>query len=189
MLLSWSAWFYVGYSGKSIRNCSILYRGNINLYIYLSTRKNIKIEDVFKEDIQIVYYLQGLATKGWMLYYASSLTILGPSDNTPLRSFLSKCVDVDEYGKVFTLSSVIKSIAELMTSALSQKIYVWTVDFFPGAMYLYSAATETVSTTLLVILFWFVSRHEKVHGPIGEHQDKNKWNSIRKRLQNPQPKN
>jgi hypothetical protein len=108
-----------------------------------------------------------------MLYYASSLTLLGPS-GTPLRSFLSKCVDVDEYGKVFTLAAVVKSIAELMTSALSQKIYVWTVDIFPGAMYLYSAATEAVTTILLVILFWFVSRHEKIHGPIGDHQDKDK---------------
>ena len=109
-----------------------------------------------------------------MLYYASALTLLGPSDSTPLRSFLSKCVDVDEYGKVFTLSSVVKSVAELMTSALSQKIYAWTVDFFPGAMYLYSGATEAVSTILLAILFWFVSRHERIHGPIGDHQDKAK---------------
>ena len=108
------------------------------------------------------------------MYYASSLTLLGPSDGTPLRSFLSKCVDVDEYGKVFTLSSVVKSVAELMTSALSQKIYAWTVDSFPGAMYLYSAGTEALSTILLIILYWFVSRHEKVHGPIGDHQDKNK---------------
>jgi len=114
---------------------------------------------------------EGFATKGWMMYYSRALTIMGPSDSTPLRSFLSKCVDIDEYGKVFTLSAVIKSVAELMTSALTQQIYAWTITFFPGAMYLYAATTEAVATILLAILYYFVARHERRHGPIGRNQD------------------
>ena len=105
------------------------------------------------------------------MYYAKALTLIGPSDSTPLRSFLSKCVDIDEYGKVFTLSAVIKSVSELITTGLSQQIYAWTVTFFPGAMYLYSAASEAVATILLAILYIFVARHERRHGPIGRHQD------------------
>ena len=105
------------------------------------------------------------------MYYAFALTIIGPSDGTPLRSLLSKCVDVDEYGKVFTLASVASSVASLCTSALMQKIYEWTVDSFPGAMYLFSAATECVSTILVSLLYWYVRKHEKVHGPIGKDQD------------------
>ena len=105
------------------------------------------------------------------MYYSRALTIIGPSDSTPLRSFLSKCVDIDEYGKVFTLSAVIKSVSELMTSALTQQIYAWTITFFPGAMYLYAAVTEAVATILLAILYYFVARHERRHGPIGQHQD------------------
>ena len=105
------------------------------------------------------------------MYYASALTMMGPSDGTPLRSFLSKCVDVDEYGKVFTLASVTSSVASLMTSALMQKIYEWTVVSFPGAMYLFSAGTECLSLILISALFWFVSRHEKIHGPVGAHQN------------------
>ena len=35
---------------------------------------------------------RALATKGWMMYYASGLTIIGGIESTPLKSLLSKCV-------------------------------------------------------------------------------------------------
>ena len=68
------------------------------------------------------------------------------------------------------------SVASLMTSELMQKIYEWTVVSFPGAMYLFSAGTEFLSLILISVLFWFVNRHEKIYGPVGEHQDKNQNN-------------
>ena len=49
---------------------------------------------------------KALATKGWMMYYASALTLLGGLGHTPLRSLMSKMVEPDEYGKIFTFTSV-----------------------------------------------------------------------------------
>merc|ERR1719419_1190965 len=40
----------------------------------------------------------GLATKGWMMYYASGLTMIGGIESTPLKSLLSKCVSSEEFG-------------------------------------------------------------------------------------------
>ena len=41
-----------------------------------------------------------------MMYYASALTLLGGLGHTPLRSLMSKMVEPDEYGKIFTFTSV-----------------------------------------------------------------------------------
>ena len=125
-----------------------------------------------------VYVSQGLATQGWMMYYALALTIVGPSDGTPLRSLLSKCVEVDEYGKIFTLQSVARSIASLSTSALMQKVYEWTVVSFPGAMYLVSSGFEFLSIILVTVLYLYIRRFEKTCGPIGKQQDDEKKSII-----------
>ena len=37
-------------------------------------------------------------------------------------------------------------------------------------------STEFLSLILITVLFWFVNRHEKIYGPIGEHQDKKQNN-------------
>jgi hypothetical protein len=66
------------------------------------------------------------------MYYAASLTLLGGTGDTPLRSLLSKLVDPTEYGKIFTLASVASSIASLLTSSGFQEIYAATVSTFPG---------------------------------------------------------
>jgi hypothetical protein len=73
------------------------------------------------------------------MYYAASLTLLGGTGDTPLRSLLSKLVDPTEYGKIFTLASVASSIASLLTSSGFQEIYAATVSTFPGTIYVVSA--------------------------------------------------
>ena len=41
-----------------------------------------------------------------MIYYASALTLLGGLDTTPLRSLLSKLVEPNEYGKIYTFAGI-----------------------------------------------------------------------------------
>ena len=41
-----------------------------------------------------------------MIYYASALTLLGGLDSTPLRSLLSKLVEPNEYGKIYTFAGI-----------------------------------------------------------------------------------
>ena len=109
-----------------------------------------------------------------MMYYATALSIIGGLTNTPLQSLLSKCVSKDEYGKIFTLQSVAISIASLISSTFLQKLYEWTLDTFPGAMYVSLAIMELITVLLMSIFFIFVIRHEREFGEIGTNQDNNK---------------
>ena len=58
---------------------------------------------------------------------------------------VSKLVERDEYGKVFTFTSVASSITELITSSGFQEIYAATIDIYPGAFYLFGAGLVTLA--------------------------------------------
>ena len=96
----------------------------------------------WKFNIFLKNTLQALATQGWMMYYASSLTVLGGLHNTPLRSLMSKIVEPTEFGKIFTLTGVAQSISTLITGSFFQEIYVETEASFPGLMYLIGAGIQ-----------------------------------------------
>ena len=66
------------------------------------------------------------------MYLASGITLLGGVESTPLKSILSKCVDPDEYGKIFTLSAVASSVSSLLGGAILPKLYQAFVDTCPG---------------------------------------------------------
>ena len=106
-----------------------------------------------------------------MMYYSVSLSIIGGLTSTPLQSMLSKCVEKDEYGKIFTLSSVAISIASLVSTTFLQKLYELTVQTFPGAMYVALSAMESITVLLLSILFIFIIRHERKFGAMGKDAD------------------
>jgi len=120
------------------------------------------------------YVVTALATKGWMMYYAASLSIIGGLTSTPLQSMLSKVVSKDEFGKIFTLSSVAMNIASLLSSTFLQMLYEATVKTFPGAMYVGLSVMEVITVVLMSIYFIYVIKHEKQFGPIGQNQEERK---------------
>ena len=122
----------------------------------------------------LIIFTQALATKGWMMYYGSALSIIGGLTSTPLQSMLSKCVSKNEYGKIFTLSSVAVSIATLISSTFLQKLYEWTVESFPGAMYVALSGMELITVLMMSIFFIFVIKHERDFGVIGKTPDERK---------------
>ena len=108
------------------------------------------------------------------MYYAVSLSIIGGLTSTPLQSMLSKVVSKDEFGKIFTLSSVAVSIASLLSSTFLQMLYEKTLKTFPGAMYVGLSAMEIITVILMSIYFLYVIKHEKEFGPMGRSQDERK---------------
>lgn len=113
---------------------------------------------------------QALATKGWMMYYALAISLIGGVDGTAIRSLVSKCVEPDEYGKVFTLSSVFSTVASLIGGTITPLLYKGTVDNFPGATYLYDAANDLINIIMMCGIYWVIFSHEKIFGPIGKGQ-------------------
>ena len=90
------------------------------------------------------------------MYYAASLSIIGGLTSTPLQSMLSKVVSKDEFGKIFTLSSVAVNIASLLSSTFLQMLYEKTLKTFPGAMYVGLSVMEVVTVVLMSIYFLYV---------------------------------
>ncbi len=59
----------------------------------------------------------GLATKGWHMYYGTGIMSLGGPEKAPLQAQLSKMVDTDEFGKIFTLFGVVSAIASTIATS------------------------------------------------------------------------
>ena len=102
------------------------------------------------------------------MYYGTALSVMGGMLSTPLRSMLSKCVESHEYGKIFTLSSVASSLASLLSSVIIQEMYKYTLDTFPGAIYLFHGGIELVAVGMMSIVFIWIKRYEKRFGPLGQ---------------------
>jgi len=78
---------------------------------------------------------------------------------------------LDELGKILTLRQVIPSLFEVGFRFATIKLYKATLDTFPGATYLFEGAMQFISTFLILVLYFVVKRHERLHGAIGEHQN------------------
>ena len=113
------------------------------------------------KDDKLTIQLQGLSNQGWMMYYGTALSVMGGMLSTPLRSMLSKCVESHEYGKIFTLSSVASALASLMSSVIIQEMYKYTLDTFPGAIYLFHGGIELVAVLMMAIIYAIIKRQER----------------------------
>ena len=105
------------------------------------------------------------------MYYGTALSVMGGMLSTPLRSMLSKCVESHEFGKIFTLSSVASSLASLLSSVVIQEMYKYTLDTFPGAIYLFHGGIEIVAVGMMSIVFLWIKRYEMRFGPLGQTKE------------------
>ena len=101
-----------------------------------------------------------------MLYYSYAITIFAGIMSTPITSLISKCVDRDEFGKIFTLTSNVEFLAFIGTDTLIKVLYEATLDTFPGAMYFLYFGIDGVVLGLLMSLYIILLRNENRHGPL-----------------------
>ncbi|KAK4885298.1 hypothetical protein RN001_001569 [Aquatica leii] len=78
-------------------------------------------------------FIQGIATKDWHMYIAAATICFGGSISPMTRSLISKLVDVEEYGKVFSFVILTETIVDLIGSPLYAYIYNQTIKELPGA--------------------------------------------------------
>jgi hypothetical protein len=79
-------------------------------------------------------------------------------------------VETGELGKLFTMASVAPQIFYMIFSTLTNLLYEATLDTFPGAIFLLSASVQYCSCFLTLGLYFFVKRHERRFGPLGQQQ-------------------
>ncbi len=57
-----------------------------------------------------------------------------------IRSLLSKFIEPDEVGKVFSLLAIISAVGPMAGNPVFRQLYYYTISIYPGAMFLCFAA-------------------------------------------------
>lgn len=85
------------------------------------------------------YLWAGFCDASWMVFVSVAIGALGSVITSALRSLVSKVVDVDEAGKIFSIMLAAETSSKFIGSIVFLNIYGLTVDVFPGAAYLVEA--------------------------------------------------
>ena len=109
-------------------------------------------------------------TEVWQFYVAFAVGSMGYCKYAVVRSLLSRCIDTDEVGKVFSILSVIASVAPIGGNPVFRQLYNKTIDTFPGAIFILFAAL--LSLAGMVNLFLYFMRDKIDHrAEGGDHQE------------------
>ena len=74
-----------------------------------------------------------------------------------VRSLISKCVDPEETGKIYSVFAIIKAIVPLMANPIYRQLYNHTLSYFAGAEVVLSACT--MFAAILLNLYFYTQRH------------------------------
>ena len=97
----------------------------------------------------------------WQVYLASGLQILAFCKFSLVRSLLSKCVEPEEIGKMFSVLAIFSALMPLLANIIFRKLYSWTLPIFPGAEMVMAASLLTISALLNIYLY--MQRHRMVY--------------------------
>ncbi|PAV64609.1 hypothetical protein WR25_01685 [Diploscapter pachys] len=75
-----------------------------------------------------------------MAYSIAVVTILNRFVSTGFRVFISSLLETDEQGKIFSVISLLDGVTSLCATSMYNMVYPKTLDFFPGFLFLLSAA-------------------------------------------------
>ena len=74
-----------------------------------------------------------------------------------VRSLISKCVDPEETGKIYSVFAIIKAIVPLMANPIYRQLYNHTLSYFAGAEVVMSACA--IFAAILLNLYFYTQRH------------------------------
>jgi hypothetical protein len=107
------------------------------------------------------------------------MVISGAITNVGMRSHLSRIVDKDELGKVFSLIASLDATAPLLASVFFTLIFTQTLDFFPGAVF---EATAVMLFVPLFVMIWIDINYNNNNN--SDNVDSNRINGERKQKSN-----
>ncbi|CAJ0609869.1 unnamed protein product [Cylicocyclus nassatus] len=90
----------------------------------------------------------GLAYSSWMIYASLAPGSLHGLLNPLSYSFLSCLVEGNETGKAFAVSSIASKLAGFVQTAILQNIYIVTVDWFQGFVWLIMGGICVIATAI-----------------------------------------
>ena len=104
----------------------------------------------------------------WQVYLATGLQILGFVKFGLVRSLLSKCVDPNETGKMFSSLAIFTSLMPMLANVVFRQVYNLTLPFFPGAEMVMAASILIISAILNFYLY--TQRHRMFYKSTSEEK-------------------
>jgi len=104
------------------------------------------------------HVIKGLAYEPYLLYVASAVDLMGGYAFSAARSAVSKCVEMDELGKVFALTYSVESLVPIMMTQAYASLWKATSavpgigeTYWVGSCFFVSAILTTIAFTLSII--------------------------------------
>lgn len=128
-------------------------------------------------------FVYAFAVTNWQIYLAPIVEILNGTSFIAMRSIVSKLVDRDELGKVYSLFGVAEALMPLVYAPMYTTVYTATLKTLPGAFFLLGGA---LTAPAVIIFFWMYGVHKKDKKRIDledkialEQQNKNRKMSVK----------
>jgi hypothetical protein len=90
----------------------------------------------------------------WQFYLAQGVGTIGYCKYAVVRSLMSKSIEKDEVGKVFSLLAIMASLAPVAGNPIFRQLYNKTLNYFPGAIFLLYGAILMVSAAINLYLYF-----------------------------------
>ncbi|CAG9563936.1 unnamed protein product [Danaus chrysippus] len=95
------------------------------------------------------YVIITFATVSWQMYAAAGISLFRGLSSPLIRSLLTKILPGEDIAKVFALMCAIEGISPLISPALYNSLYAYTISTFPGAIYMLSTGISSVCVIFL----------------------------------------
>ncbi|EFP07276.1 hypothetical protein GCK72_013533 [Caenorhabditis remanei] len=108
-----------------------------------------------------------------MAYSIAVVVMFNRFVSTGFRAFISSLIDMQEQGKIFSVIALLEGITTLVATSIYNNLYPKTLSFFPGLLYLISAALLLVPLTIVSTSDYVVRnrRPEVSEGILNSHND------------------
>ncbi len=114
------------------------------------------------------YVATAFTVEVWQFYLAQALTMMWYSEFSAARALMSKSVDEDDVGKVYSAVGIVGALLPIASNPSYRELYDATLDSFPSAFLLFSASLTAVVGAIMVPLA--VSR-KKMQAWLTEEQE------------------
>ena len=97
--------------------------------------------------------MSAFSVKLWQFYAATGLQFLHVAKYGLCRSLLSKCVHKEETGKMYSVFSILAAIVPIISNGVLRTIYNSTLDNFPAAEIIVTAAVLLLAAGLNFLIY------------------------------------
>ncbi|XP_013162941.1 PREDICTED: proton-coupled folate transporter-like [Papilio xuthus] len=152
-------WAIKEYTTFSAVNTTITFLGSLIGVILI--QKLLRISDLLFSMLAFLsstveYIIKMFAVTTWFMYLGAGVSMFKGLSSPLIRSMLTKMLPPDDIAKVFALMCAIEGVAPLVSPAIFSSLYAYTINSFPGAIYLLSSSITALCVVLLGIVQYFI---------------------------------